>query len=200
MIDFLEKIDQDLLLFINGMHSPIFDTLMWWISLSTIWIPLYAFLIYKLIQKYKKQFWKILIVIVACVALTDGISSGIIKPLVGRYRPSHNLDIKDQLNLHHYPDGTFYAGGTYGFVSSHAANSFGVAVLIILLLGCTSKHYYWLILWASVISYSRMYLGVHYPSDIVGGLCVGIFSAYLSVMLGKYFLKFNLNQSISKHE
>lgn len=196
MIDFLEKIDQDLLLFINGMHSPIFDYLMWWISLSTIWIPLYAFFVYKLFLKYKKQFWKILIIIVACVALTDGISSGIIKPLVGRYRPSHNLELKDQLHLHQYQDNTFYAGGTYGFVSSHAANSFGVATLIILLLGCTSKHYYWLILWASIISYSRMYLGVHYPTDIIGGMLVGIFSAWIAVKLGAYFFKFKPIQNV----
>jgi len=197
MIDFLEKTDLQLLLLINKAHSPLFDSIMWWLSLSTIWIPLYAFLLFMLFKKFRPQFWKVLVLIIISVTLTDGISSGIIKETVKRYRPSHNIEIKDQLNLHRYSDGNVYRGGKYGFVSSHAANSFGVATLVILLLGRYSKHYYWLIIWAIAISYSRMYLGVHYPLDIVGGMFVGVFSAYFSIFLSKKILKFNLNPEIS---
>ncbi len=193
MINFLEKIDLQLLLLINGAHSPLFDSLMWWLSLSTIWIPLYCFLLFILFKKYQNQFWKIIVIIIISVTLTDGISSGIIKPSVKRYRPSHNLEIKEKLYLHQYSNGTFYKGGTYGFVSSHAANSFGIATLIILLLGRFSKQYYWLILWAIAISYSRIYLGVHYPSDIVGGFLVGISSTFIAFYFAKKLLKFNVN-------
>ncbi len=198
MIDFLEKIDKNLLLLINGAHSNIFDVLMWWLSLSIIWIPLYAFLLYKLFTKYKKQFWKIILIIILSITFADGISSKIIKPLVGRYRPSHNLEIKDQIHFHQYKDGTYYAGGTYGFVSSHAANSFGIATIIILLLGRYSKQYYWFILWAIAISYSRIYLGVHYPSDIIGGILIGVFSVFAAFLIGKYILKFKINLEITE--
>lgn len=159
--------------------------------------PFISFLLFKLYQKYQYDIWKIFIVIALTIGLSDGVSSGLIKKQVKRYRPSHHLEIKDSLHLHKYQDGTYYAGGKYGFVSSHAANSAAIAFLIFLFLGRFSKHYYWMILWALTISYSRMYLGVHYPSDIIGGILVGLISAYISYLLGVKFLKFSLKKEIN---
>lgn len=197
MIEVLKNIDAWLLLLINSDNNPFFDGLMWWISGKFIWIPLYLFLLFKLYQKYQSDIWKIFIIIALTIGLSDGVSSGLIKKQVKRYRPSHHLEIKDSLHLHKYQDGTYYAGGKYGFVSSHAANSAAIAFLIFLFLGRFSKHYYWMILWALTISYSRMYLGVHYPSDIIGGILVGLISAYISYLLGVKFLKFSLKKEIN---
>ncbi len=189
MYEVLENIDTWTLLLINSAHHPFFDTLMWWISDKYVWIPMYLFLIFKMYQKFKFDIWKIIIVIAVTITLSDGISSGIIKKQVKRYRPSHHIQLKDSLHLHKYSDGTFYAGGKYGFVSSHAANSIAIAFLTWLLLGKFSKRYIYLILWALVVSYSRIYLGVHYPSDIIGGLIVGLLSASFSYWFGVKFLK-----------
>lgn len=194
MIEVLKNIDAWLLLLINSSNNPFFDGLMWWISDKFIWIPLYLFLLFKMYQKYQSDIWKIFIIIALTIGLSDGISSGIIKKQVKRYRPSHHLELKGDLHLHQYEDGTFYAGGKYGFVSSHAANSVAIAVLVLLLLGLFSKQYYWMIMWAMTISYSRTYLGVHYPSDILGGILVGILSAYLSYWLGVKFLKLSFKR------
>lgn len=189
MLEVLKNIDTWLLMLINSANHPFFDSLMWWISDKYIWIPMYLFLIVKMYQKFRFDIWKIIIVIAVTITLSDGISSGIIKKQVQRYRPSHNIELKESLHLHQYSDGTFYSGGKYGFVSSHAANSLAIAILVCLFLGGSSKIYYLLVVWALIVSYSRVYLGVHYPSDIVGGLIVGFFSATVSYWLGVKFLK-----------
>jgi undecaprenyl-diphosphatase len=189
MLEVLKNIDTWLLMLINSAHHPFFDTLMWWISDKYVWIPMYLFLIFKMYQKFKFDIWKIIIVIAVTITLSDGISSGILKKQVKRYRPSHHIQLKESLHLHQYSDGTYYAGGKYGFVSSHAANSMAIAILVCLFLGGLSKSYYFLILWTFIVSYSRIYLGVHYPSDIIGGLLIGLFSAYISYWLGVKFLK-----------
>lgn len=199
MIEVLKNIDAWLLLLINSDNNPFFDGLMWWISGKFIWIPLYLFLLFKLYQKYQSDIWKIFIIIALTIGLSDGVSSGLIKKQVKRYRPSHHLEIKDSLHLHKYQDGTYYAGGKYGFVSSHAANSTAIVVLILLLLVPFSKQYYWMIMWALIVSYSRMYLGVHYPLDIIGGILVGILSAYIAYLLGVKFLKFSIKREINSN-
>lgn len=199
MIEVLKNIDAWLLLLINSNNNPFFDGLMWWISDKYIWIPLYLFLLFKIYQKYRSDIWKIFIIIALSIGLSDGISSGILKNQVKRYRPSQNLELKDSLHLHKYQDGTYYAGGKYGFVSSHAANSTAIVVLILLLLVPFSKQYYWMIMWALIVSYSRMYLGVHYPLDIIGGILVGILSAYIAYLLGVKFLKFSIKREINSN-
>lgn len=90
-----------------------------------------------------------------------------------RYRPSHNFDLQ---GLVHLVNG--YSGGLFGFVSSHAANSFGIAIFTALFL---KNKWYWIfiLLWAVLVSYSRIYLGVHYPADIIGGMVLGCFWAVI---------------------
>jgi undecaprenyl-diphosphatase len=174
MFSYFESLDQSLFLWLNGFHSSWGDEVMWIISSKWIWIPLYLFILFKLIQTYKKQIYKILLMIAVIIALSDGISSGIIKDSVKRYRPSHNTEISNQVHVYTEPNGNEYRGGQYGFVSSHAANCFAVALFVFLLLKRKTKQWGWLFLWASIVAYSRIYLGVHYPADVLGGAFVGV--------------------------
>ena len=169
MICDLIHIDQMWLLAINGAHCAWADTLFWWVSKLWVWIPLYALLIGLLFKQFG---WKRGLIYTAAlfvaVGLSDYISSGIIKHLVCRPRPTHEPAIMDMV---HTVNG--YFGGKYGFVSSHAANTMSVAVLFSLLWQQKNNHGWWLLLYVALNCYSRMYLGVHYPGDIIGGLIVG---------------------------
>ena len=169
MIDRLIEIDQSWLLAINGAHNAVMDQVMWYISQAWVWIPLYAVLIGLLMWKFG---WKRALVytvaLVAAVGLSDWVSSGLIKHWVCRPRPTHEPSLE---GLVHIVNG--YVGGKYGFVSSHAANTMSLAVLFGLIWNKISRQGWWLMVYMAVNCYSRMYLGVHYPGDILGGLVVG---------------------------
>ena len=191
-MDYLIHIDQQWLLAINGWHAEWADVLMWYISKSTTWLPLYALLVGLVVYRFGIQWYlstqntsnyrftallHVLIVFagfVVAVGLSDFISSGIIKPWVCRLRPTHEPALAGML---HIVNG--YTGGMYGFVSSHAANTVACALLFSLLY----RNKYAtvaLMLWVALNCYSRMYLGVHYPGDIIGGLLVGTLFAGLT--------------------
>ena len=172
MIEWLENLDRELFLFFNGLHTDTLDFLMWHISGKWEWIPLYAFLLYLLVKKYGKSVWVILLGVALLVTLADQISVKVFKEGFERWRPCHNLGLKDVVHLVNNK-----CGGRFGFVSSHAANSFALATFIGMLLN--RKTLYALLLWAAVVSYSRIYLGVHYPSDVVGGALLGMVIATL---------------------
>ena len=185
MLEFLKSIDTQVLLFVNGHNSPFWDSVMWQISGKYLWLPLYLGLLAYIIYKYQKQSWIILISIALVILMSDQIASHLIKNLAERLRPTHNLAIKD---LIHVVNG--YTGGKYGFVSSHASNTFGLAIFLTLLF--KKKWFgYCIMLWAAIVSFSRIYLGVHYPGDILGGAIVGLFSGIfvfgLLVKISKYF-------------
>lgn len=186
MIDWLESIDRSIVLTINSWNTPLFDEIMWVLSGKITWIPLYLFLIGLGFYKFE---WKKALLYIGCVVisigLTDLICSGIIKEIAQRYRPSHNLLLTDILHFYTFEDGSVYKGGQYGFVSSHAGNFFSLAWIAGLIL----KPYYkralpTLLILAIVISYSRIYLGVHYLSDIIGGFIVG---TIVSIIIYRYF-------------
>lgn len=190
MIEKLEQLDRNILLLINSHHTDFLDRVMWVISSSTVWIPCYILLIYLVIKKFSfRKGGMIILITIASVGASDFISSSIIKNQVQRYRPTHNLEIKDQLHVHvDLSTGEEYRGGQYGFVSSHAANFFAMAVF----LGLIFRKYYPELLFyflaiACVVSYSRMYLGVHYPSDILGGASIGIAISWLFYGLASRF-------------
>ena len=194
MLERLIHIDTEILLAINACHAPWADMLMWIISAKTTWIPLYLLLIVLLVYRYRqpapttvKWLQKVpacvvmILTIVAAVGLADFIASGILKDWVARPRPSRVPELEGVLHL---VNG--YKSGRYGFVSSHAANTMACGLLFSLI---------WrkkittisLMLWVAANCYSRMYLGVHYPLDILGGLIVGAL-----VAIGAYVLLRNL--------
>ena len=174
MIDKLIEIDQSWLLAINGAHCGVMDQVMWYISQAWVWIPLYVVLIGLLIWRFGWK-WGLVytVALVAAVGLSDWISSGVIKHLVCRPRPTHEPALE---GLVHVVNG--YVGGAYGFVSSHAANTMSLAVLFGLIWNKINHQAWWLLSYVVVNCYSRMYLGVHYPGDILGGLLVGTVMAF----------------------
>lgn len=173
MIEKLESIDRHLLLLINGIHSNFLDSLMWFFSGPWMLLILFPFFLFFLIKKYqsKELIW-IIAAIIFTVVLTDQISVHGFKEVFARYRPTHNLLLKDQLHLHQYANGNFYGGGKYGFVSSHAANYFGILTLLLALLDQKWVKLF-LLTTAVCVIYSRVYLGVHYVSDVLCGAILG---------------------------
>lgn len=173
MIEYLESIDIAIVQIVNGWNTPFLDEVMWIVSGRLTWIPLYIFLIYLAIRQ---SGWKVGLLFLLGVALSVGvadfISTQALKEVVQRYRPSHNLTIKDQLHYYQIGWGDYYVGGKYGFVSSHAANFFAIATFSICFLIDYKKWLNPLLIFIAVlVSFSRIYLGVHYFSDVfVGGL------------------------------
>lgn len=176
--------DIDILLWINGHWSAWLDEVMWVISGSKTWIPLYAVLITLIAYKYRN--WKpVLLILIGfgvAVGLSDFICSGVLKPWVCRLRPTHEPGI-DPIHLVHG-----YTGGKYGFCSSHAANSMSVALLFSLLYNKKTATIC-LMTWVAAVCYSRMYLGVHYPTDIAAGLLIG---ALMAVSVYRVFVRWRL--------
>jgi undecaprenyl-diphosphatase len=163
----LEHYDQQLLLFLNSHHTPFWDAVMYAISGKLIWAPLYLAILVYLGITYKRKFWVILLFVIVAVTLADQISAHVFKGLFQRLRPCHEPALEGMVHL---VKGE--CGGLYGFVSSHAANSFNVALFSLMFI---RRRWYTIsiLIWAAVIGYSRIYLGVHYPGDVICGAMLG---------------------------
>ena len=141
--------------------------------------------------KHQKTAWRIVITILGLaltITIADMVSYRVFKKGVKRYRPSHHLVIGPQTHVLPGLDGNIYRGGKYGFVSGHSANYFGIALFMFLVTG-KRKSRRWLFAWAAIIAYSRIYLGVHYPGDIIGGMMVGLGGAALSYYIADYAVR-----------
>lgn len=182
-MDSLINYDQQLFLTLNGFNSPNADAVMSWITNKYSWIPLYLFLIFLIVKDRRKDSLWILATVIAAVGLADFVSSGIMKPLFVRPRPCHDPLIG---HLVHMISG---CGGQYGFSSSHASTSFALATSLYIMMHSRFKIVSLLFIWALIYSYSRIYVGVHYPGDIIAGAIVGMLSGVLCTRLHSFILK-----------
>lgn len=189
MLEQLIEWDKELLVFLNSFHTPWLDPVMLLITKTAFWIPLYAVLIYLMFRNFKKETWFILIGATVIIILCDQITSTFMKPYFARLRPSQDPTMAGLL---HHVNG--YKGGLYGFSSGHAANTIGVALFVWLTLKPIYKWIGWIFLWAALMTYTRIYLGVHFPGDIIVGATIGLGCGLLGYKLSSYLRKrFKLN-------
>ena len=173
MIDYLVDVDKTALLAVNGMYSVFQDAFWWMVSAKWSSLLLVLALLWILMRQNRRHALLVLLMVAVAVLVADQVSSGLIKHLVERLRPTHDPSLE---NAVHVING--YRGGMYGFVSSHAANFFAIATLVTLIMrrGLVAAALYG---WGLVQCYSRIYLGVHYPGDILGGMIMGLLAGWL---------------------
>lgn len=179
MLEYLDALDKRLFLYLNGKHNAFFDPIMYWFSNQYIWIPFYLALIIWLIRRFGKTAWYFILSVVLLESASDQLASNLIKNLVRRPRPSHDPSLAPYIHL-----SAAGPGGLYGFVSSHASNTLALAVFLSLTLPRNYRELkYMLVGWALLVSYSRIYNGVHYPGDVLCGALLGSLLAVAAAAL-----------------
>lgn len=182
MLDKLLSLDSRLLVFLNGLGSENFDGLWLLITKQQYWTPFFLLLLYVIYKKIgTKQFLYVILFITLILVFTDQITN-VFKNGFQRLRPCNSPDINTVIRI-------VKTSGSYSFFSGHAANSMAVATFIYCLLKSHFKYLFLLFLWPLVFAYSRIYLGLHYPIDILCGYLFGIFSGYAFYRLHQYFQK-----------
>lgn len=170
-------------MFLNDQHVDWLDPVMELFTGKIIWLPLYAFFLYLILRQFKQTSLWVLAGVGLAILLADQTTSGFMKPFFERLRPCHDLRWEDQ--IYNYGG----CGGMYGFASSHAANSFALATYLSLIFRNRIKGFEWLFVWAAFISFTRVYLGVHYPLDIIIGAIIGLLCGWLAWFVVKKIKK-----------
>lgn len=165
-LNLLKSWDKDLFLFLNGIHSPLWDYSMTLFTLTPVWLLFYGNIIFIIIKKHGKKSLFVFVAVALMILFADQFS-GILKHTVQRLRPSNDPALSSLVHVF------FNKGGLYGFVSAHAANTFAIATFTSLFFR-NRRYTLFIFPWAMVISYSRIYLGVHYPGDVLCGAMIGV--------------------------
>ncbi|MCF0058716.1 phosphatase PAP2 family protein [Dyadobacter sp. CY356] len=182
-IDSIIHGDQQLFLWLNSKHVPWLDAIMYWVTYKFTWIPLYLVLLVFTIKTKQKKAIAIIATVLAAVILSDKVVSGVMKPYFERFRPCHDPLLAGLVH------NVGACGGLYGFASAHAATSFSLAIVWFQLTKDKLHHVGWLFAWAAFYSYSRVYVGVHYPVDIFVGALVGLIVGWICIQLYLIFFK-----------
>lgn len=184
MLERLKQLDQEWFIAINGYHSAFWDPVMVAFSDRKFWLPFYALLVVYFVYRYRKQSILMFLVVALSLVAADGISARFIKPYFARLRPCHDATLSETINI------VAGCGGRFGFLSSHAANTFAIAALFAFMLPRRYRYFkIFLFIWAAAISYSRIYLGVHFPGDVAGGALLGILLGWLFALVFKRLLQ-----------
>ncbi|NQV03669.1 MAG: phosphatase PAP2 family protein [Bacteroidia bacterium] len=185
MLDSLMHFDQTFFLALNGVHSPFFDQFFYYATKPIVWLPLYLLSFILIIREFRWKTITIVIAVALVITASDQLAN-FSKYETQRLRPSHEPEI-EQL-VHSVND---YKGGQYGFYSAHASTNFAITIFLILLF---RRRYRWMIpvllIWASIMAYSRVYLGVHYPGDIIVGSFIGVILGSLFAWLTGYAIRY----------
>lgn len=188
------ELDAQIFIFLNSsLANPVFDVLMPLLREKLIWIPLYIFIIAFTFQNFKAAAGMLFILfLIFSVSFSDFVSSSIIKENVERVRPCKNLQLESKMILR------VRCGSGYSFTSSHATNHFCIALFLIYTLGRLIKSIRWpLIIWASLISFAQIYVGVHYPLDVICGALLGIAIGMVLALVYNRFISENIYQPVS---
>ncbi|MFN0049741.1 MAG: phosphatase PAP2 family protein [Cytophagales bacterium] len=180
-MEFINQLDHRLSSALNCFHTEWLDWFMLLVSHKYTFIPLYIFLVAVLIMRFKKQSWLVFVAIIIIISVTDQFTSGFMKPYFQRLRPCHDATLSKNNIL------VGNCGGEFGMASSHAANTIAIACFLILLLARDKKWIWLLMPWAILVSYSRVYLGVHFLGDVLAGFLVGIFVQFCAFWAIKHF-------------
>ncbi len=169
MIDQLVSLDQEAFLAINqGLSNVFFDWLMPILRNPYTWAPLYLFIIVFCVKNYQKKGILIVLFILITFGIADALSSSVIKKSIKRIRPCNDIEFKEEVAVR------VRCGSGYSFTSSHATNHFAISTVLILIFYRRWRHILWIaLLWATIVSFAQVYVGVHYPLDIIGGALLG---------------------------
>lgn len=183
-MDSLLQLDQRAFSFINNqLQNPLFNAVMPYLRDKNFWIPLYVLLLVYFVLRFRKLAWIPILFAVLTVVVTDQLSSSVIKPWVHRLRPCNDPSFSDQVHL------LVSCGGGFSFVSSHAANHFGFACFLIVLL---QQRFRWMLpvalAWAAIVSFAQIYVGLHYPADVLCGAALGTAVGILTGNICKFIL------------
>lgn len=183
MLERIKEWDTELFIYLNGLHTPPLDVAMYWITDRLFWVPFYLLIILFVYKHYGLPGFWLLAAVGLSVSLADQFTSNLMKPYFARPRPCYDPDL---LRVVHVVRG---CGGQFGFASSHASTTFALATSLWLFLRRTFRYTWLMFGWAALVSYSRIYVGVHYPVDLVVGATAGAIIAWLVYLLTRIALR-----------